>query len=87
MIHLIAKNVRIQQQAEGMGEMMERVGVDAGLAVRKAESAFAAASLCCLSCPKSRECRGWLKQHEGNTNTAPIFCPNAAFFACLRLRR
>jgi len=41
MIHLIAKNIRIQQQAELMGEMMERVGVDAGLAVRKAESAFA----------------------------------------------
>jgi hypothetical protein len=51
MIHLIAKNFRIQQQAELMGEMMERVGVDAGLAVRKAESDFAAASLCCLSCP------------------------------------
>ena len=85
MIRLISKNIRIQQQAELMGEMMERVGVDAGLAVRKAESAFAAASLCCLSCPKSKECRGWLKQHAGNT--APIFCPNAAFFESLRLRR
>ena len=65
--------------------MMERVGVDPGLAIRKAEQAFSAASLSCLDCLKFKECRTWLNQKGGNI--APRFCPNAPFFDSVRLRR
>jgi hypothetical protein len=59
-----------------MGEMMEQLHVDPGLAAR--EHAFATACHRCLTCANSELCGHWLQQGSGNA--APFFCPNAPSF-------
>ena len=63
-----------------MGEMMEQVHVDPGLAAR--EDAFATACHRCLTCADSELCGHWLQQ--GGGNAAPFFCPNASKSAPVR---
>lgn len=70
---------RVERQARLMGEMMERLALEAGAAARDGRGlAFAAASRRCLLCRSSQECRRWLDQ--GGADAAPPLCPNAAYF-------
>ena len=71
---------RIFHQVELMDRMMERIGVNPGVAVRIDKGiAWYEARTKCLSCCHERECRHWLEGSEvleGPTD----FCPNVAFF-------
>jgi hypothetical protein len=74
---------RVERQARLFGEMMERVGVEPGAAAREGLGAsFATASRRCLACRNAAECRRWLD--NGGRQSAPPFCPNAAFLDRVR---
>lgn len=73
---------RVERQARLMGEMMKTLGVDPGAAARERRGmAFADASRACLLCGHAVRCRQWL---DAPGESAPVFCPNAAFFERLR---
>jgi len=78
---------QVQRQAEHLGEVMDRLNVDALTAARLENGeAFARAQRTCLECRFERHCRRWLDAAivmEG----PPTFCPNAAFFAAGGLHR
>lgn len=69
---------RFARQAQLMGAMMDRIGVEPGQAASHARG-FAAASRRCLWCPSAQACGQWLEQNQ-QADRAPEFCPNAAFF-------
>lgn len=74
---------RVERQARLMGEMMERVGADSGVAAREGRGiSLAAASRRCLLCGNFGACRRWLD--EGGDTVAPEFCANAAYFDRVR---
>lgn len=69
---------RVERQERLMDAMMERVGVDPGVAVLRGRT-FAAAGRRCLWCAVSQRCERWL-ENDGPAIRAPSFCPNASFF-------
>ncbi len=69
---------RVARQSQFMGAMMDRIGVEPGAAASHARG-FAAASRRCLWCPAAQQCGQWLEQ-TSQAQSAPDFCPNAAFF-------
>ncbi len=75
----------VERQAQLMGELMERLGVDPVAAARHQHGAsFAQARTKCILCPSSRKCRQWL---DGIPEAADPshYCPNMAFFRmCMR---
>lgn len=69
---------RVQRQAQLFGEMLERAGVDPGLAARECHGqAFAVAARRCLACGHADECRRWLD--GASAEAVPAFCPNADY--------
>lgn len=69
---------RFAHQARLMGAMMDRIGFEPEQAASHARG-FAAASRRCLWCPAAQQCGQWLERTEP-AQSAPEFCPNAAFF-------
>ena len=71
-----------ERQSRLMGGMMDRLGVSltdikadpTGLAVERAVRA-------CAFCSHGGECQAWQDAHPDGADTAPGFCPNAAFWA------
>jgi hypothetical protein len=74
---------RVERQAQLMGAMMERVGVDPAAAPHG--RALAAAGRRCLWCASSQRCMSWLPQ-AGPVARAPSFCPNARLLEDARVR-
>jgi Family of unknown function (DUF6455) len=73
---------RIFRHAELMDRMMERVGVDPGVAVRLDRGmVWYEARSTCVSCCKEQQCHRWLQGSKG-LQAPPEFCPNAEFFHC-----
>lgn len=73
---------RIFRHAELMDRMMERVGVDPGVAVRvDSGMAWYEARSRCIACCKEQQCQGWLQGSE-RLQASPGFCPNSEFFRC-----
>ena len=71
---------RVFRQARLMDRVMERAGVDAGMAARSDKGmAFYDARTKCIACCRERACRMRLEGAEGHL-LPPDFCPNAAFF-------
>lgn len=69
---------RLARQEVLFSRMIERCGVDAVHAIRREQGdAYARASTTCLLCRASVECALWL---DSESDQAPIFCPNLAFF-------
>ncbi len=75
---------RVFQQAELMDRMMERVGVDPGVAARADQGmAWYEARTRCIACSHEPACRRWLERAEA-LPAPPEFCANTAFFrSCL----
>ncbi len=64
-----------------MGEMMERLGIEAGGAVAPHLGlSYAAALRRCEACPSKQACRDWLDSMPASATFAPRFCPNADIF-------
>jgi len=75
----------VERQAQLMGEMMERLGVDPLAAARHQHGAsFTQARTNCLLCRSTTECRRWLDGVPGAEHPS-LYCPNMPFFeACRR---
>jgi hypothetical protein len=73
---------RVARRARLMGTMMERIGVDPGLAALRGRS-FTAAGRRCLWCAASQQCERWLEE-TGSADRGPSFCPNTPFFEDVR---
>lgn len=73
---------RFARQAQLMGAMMDRIGLEPGQAASHPQ-ALAAASRRCLWCPAAQQCGHWLEENR-QAQRAPEFCPNAAFFESSR---
>jgi hypothetical protein len=70
---------RAEQHARLMGDMMDRLGVDADAAAAEGH-ALAIAARRCMFCPSTTECEDWLASVEC-AESAPAFCPNRALLA------
>ena len=71
---------RVLRQAAMMDRMMQRAGVEPGVAVRLDKGgAYYAARTRCIECPAADRCHGWLDEAAGGS-LPPDFCPNVAFF-------
>lgn len=71
---------RVMRQAAMMDRMMERAGVEPGIAVRLEQGeAFYAARTRCIECPVSERCHAWLDDQVAGP-LPPDVCPNFAFF-------
>ena len=70
---------RVDRQAQLMGEMMARLGIDpASQGGAGRGFGLAAASRRCLFCGQAADCGRWLA--AGGGAAAPAFCPNRAYF-------
>ena len=76
---------QVERQAQLMGEMMERLGVDPLAAARRQHgTAFVQARTTCLLCRSSSDCRRWI-EGAPEAEHPSRFCPNMPFFeSCLR---
>ena len=71
---------RVFRQAELMDRMMERMGVDPSVAVRRENGmAWYEARTRCIDCVHERRCRSWFEP-SSSSGAEPDFCPNARFF-------
>ncbi len=71
---------RVLRQAAMMDQMMQRAGVEPGVAVRLDRGgAYYAARTRCIDCPAADRCHAWLDDPQGGA-LPPDFCPNVAFF-------
>jgi hypothetical protein len=75
---------RVENRARRMHEIMQRLGVDAGVLARlRRGDAYADARSRCLFCGTSDKCLRWLAQ--AGEGKRPEFCPNLTLFeACKR---
>ncbi len=73
---------RVIHQAELMGRMMERVGVNPAAAARIDRGmAWYEARTSCIACCSERQCSDWLARSEVEASSEPPeFCHNAEFF-------
>ena len=68
-----------------MCEMLERLGLDASmLAHGRLASDLRSAVTTCQSCSADQPCQEWLGRAPEYIDRAPVFCPNAELFACVR---
>lgn len=68
-------------QAQNLGSMMERCGVDpVRLAQDRLGLTMAAVARSCIVCRCHDLCHDWLESASGRDNTPPAFCPNAERF-------
>jgi hypothetical protein len=76
---------RVLSHAHLMDQMMERVGAEAGKAVRiEHGEAWHEARTLCLCCPDARRCQDWLDATRALTQP-PDFCRSAPLLRrCLR---
>ncbi len=71
---------RVLRQAAMMDRMMQRAGVEPGVAVRLDKGcAYYAARTRCIECPVADRCHAWLDDPQGGP-LPPEYCPNVAFF-------
>jgi hypothetical protein len=77
---------RVLDRAALMDRVMERIGTDPGRAARVDEGmAWYEARTRCIACNADRQCHAWLELPVGGApQTAPVFCPNAAFLESCR---
>lgn len=76
----------VHRRAELMNRMMDRVGADWRIAIRKERgAAWYAARSTCIRCAQEERCRLWLEGRREPLGP-PIFCPNAAFMTDCRRR-
>ncbi|WP_436166910.1 DUF6455 family protein [Bosea sp. LjRoot9] len=73
---------RVERQARLMSTMLERIGIDPGLAALRGRT-FAAAGRRCLWCAASQQCERWLEE-TGSAARGPSFCPNTQIFEEVR---
>lgn len=72
---------RSDRQAQLMGGMMERAGVDVDTASRDVLGCrMASAIRLCLVCRSADSCAAWQAREQGPARDVPAFCPNATFF-------
>lgn len=78
----------VEERAQRMADMMDRLDVDIVAAARLNHgNAFANARTTCLLCRAARDCDRWLHGDEGGRRPEE-FCGNFAFFArCSRPNR
>jgi len=69
---------RFERQAQLMGAMMARVGVEPEAAAGRGRL-YDAANRRCLWCAAHDECGRWIEQGQ-SAESGPGFCPNAGFF-------
>lgn len=75
---------RIFRQARAMDEMMRRIGVTAdGAHTAGGPDEWYDARGRCLGCDAGPDCSRWLTSTP-SADEAPLFCPNAAYFARCR---
>jgi Family of unknown function (DUF6455) len=80
---------RVLAQAKVMDAMMEKVGVNPLIAIRRdAGASWSEARMRCIDCVSAGECREWLDAAVcDQPHDAPQFCPNRGFYeSCLRHR-
>ena len=76
----MARSTAVKRRTVYLSEMMELLGIEAGVAEPCWGLRYAAAFHRCEACRCRQACRDWVDGRQAPATLAPRFCPNADIF-------